>query len=82
MRVDEALKFQDAEIHEAALYVLDKLVGARYPIGAWPQRFRKPEDANRASHQEEQAIRIPGQNNRPVRNTEAITPSMTTPLPM
>ena len=48
MRVDEALKFEDAEIHEAALYVLDKLVAAQYPIGAWPQRFRKPEDATAA----------------------------------
>ena len=48
MRVDEALKFEDAEIHEAALFVLDKLVTAQYPIGAWPQRFRKPEDATGA----------------------------------
>lgn len=45
MRVDQELKFADAAIHEGALYALDKLVAAQYPIGAWPQRFRKPPDA-------------------------------------
>ncbi|NWF83492.1 MAG: hypothetical protein HXY18_06660 [Bryobacteraceae bacterium] len=42
MRVDRALGFKDAAIHEAALFALDKLMAAQYPIGAWPQRFRGP----------------------------------------
>jgi hypothetical protein len=44
MRVDRALGFSDPQIHEAALFALDKLLAAQYPIGAWPQRFRKPPD--------------------------------------
>ncbi len=44
MRVDRALDFKDAPIHEAALFALDKLIAAQYPIGAWPQRFRQPPD--------------------------------------
>lgn len=47
MRVDRALKFEDKAIHEAALFALDKLMAAQYPIGAWPQRFRQPPDAAR-----------------------------------
>jgi PelA/Pel-15E family pectate lyase len=45
MRVDRALGFKDKAIHEAALYALDKLLAAQYPIGAWPQRFKRPPDA-------------------------------------
>ncbi len=45
MRVDRALEFKDQAIHEAALYALDKLTAAQYPIGAWPQRFERPPDA-------------------------------------
>ncbi|MFN7923884.1 MAG: hypothetical protein U0Q16_27525 [Bryobacteraceae bacterium] len=41
MRVDKALGFQDAAIHEAAIYALTKLAEAQYPNGAWPQRFYK-----------------------------------------
>jgi PelA/Pel-15E family pectate lyase len=44
IRVDKALGFRDAVVHEAALYALDKLIAAQYPVGAWPQRFRKPPD--------------------------------------
>jgi hypothetical protein len=44
MRVDRALEFKDAAIHEAALYALEKLLAGQYPIGAWPQRFRRPPD--------------------------------------
>jgi hypothetical protein len=47
MRVDRALQFQDIAIHEAALFALDKLVAAQYPIGAWPQRFRQPPDPSK-----------------------------------
>lgn len=47
MRLDEALKFQHAQVHEAALYALDAFVKAQYPNGAWPQRYNQfpnPED--------------------------------------
>ena len=47
MRVDKALNFSDKAIHEGALFALDKLVAAQYPIGAWPQRFTKPPDPER-----------------------------------
>ena len=39
MRVDRELKFQDAVIHETALYALEQLTLAQYPNGAWPQRY-------------------------------------------
>ncbi len=39
MRVDRALAFKDAAIHEATLAALDGLLEAQYPNGAWPQRF-------------------------------------------
>jgi hypothetical protein len=44
MRVDKALGFEDAKVHEAALIALDKLAKAQYPNGAWPQRFVEPPD--------------------------------------
>lgn len=46
-RVDQALGFSDAKIHDAALYALDKLLAAQYPIGAWPQRFQEPPDPSK-----------------------------------
>jgi hypothetical protein len=39
MRVDRALDFKDAPIHDAARFALDSLVKAQYPNGAWPQRY-------------------------------------------
>jgi hypothetical protein len=39
MRVDRALSFKDAAIHEAARFALDSLIAAQYPNGAWPQRY-------------------------------------------
>lgn len=65
MRVDRALGFSDPKIHEAALYALDKLLAAQYPIGAWPQRFRKPPDfskfpVKRASYPESWPRTWPG----------------------
>ncbi len=39
MRVDKALGFKDAQIHEAATYALTSLLKAQYPNGAWPQRY-------------------------------------------
>ncbi|MGB9604781.1 MAG: pectate lyase [Bryobacteraceae bacterium] len=47
MRVDRALNFSDPKIGEAVRYALDKLLAAQYPIGAWPQRFRRPPDFSR-----------------------------------
>lgn len=39
MRVDRAVSFRDEQVHEAALYALNALLGAQYPNGAWPQRY-------------------------------------------
>jgi hypothetical protein len=39
MRVDHALGFKDARIHEAAKTALDSLLRAQFPNGAWPQRY-------------------------------------------
>lgn len=65
MRVDQALNFADEKIHEAARFALDKLVEAQYPIGAWPQRFRRPPDpamfpVKRASYPESWPRKWPG----------------------
>jgi PelA/Pel-15E family pectate lyase len=46
IRVDSALRFSDAAIHEAIEYALNKLLEVQYPNGAWPQRFvRAPNPA-------------------------------------
>lgn len=34
-RLDRALQFKDARVHDAAPYALGALVGAQYPIGGW-----------------------------------------------
>lgn len=65
MRVDKALKFSDAPIHEATLFALDKLVAAQYPIGAWPQRFKTTPDhsqfpVKKASYAESWSKKWPG----------------------
>jgi hypothetical protein len=65
MRVDKALNFSDKPIHEAARFALDKLLAAQYPIGAWPQRFKKPADYSkfpikRASYPESWSKKWPG----------------------
>jgi hypothetical protein len=39
MRVDRELGFKDSQIHQAAEAVLDSLLRAQYPNGAWPQRY-------------------------------------------
>ena len=41
MRVDRALDFQDAAIHDASRFALDSLAKAQYPNGAWPQRYAR-----------------------------------------
>jgi PelA/Pel-15E family pectate lyase len=53
MRVDRERNFQNAEIHESALFALDKLLAAQYANGAWPQRFTGPAPA--AGHQPKKA---------------------------
>ncbi len=42
IHADRALNFKHAEIHEAALYGLDALLGAQFPNGAFPQGWREP----------------------------------------
>lgn len=42
VRADEALRFQHAGIHEAALYGLDALLRAQFPNGAFPQVWTGP----------------------------------------
>jgi PelA/Pel-15E family pectate lyase len=42
VRADEALKFQQAGIHEAARHGLDSLLKAQFPNGAFPQGWRGP----------------------------------------
>lgn len=38
-RVDEALGFEDEDIHEAALYALESIMMAQYPVGAWSHNY-------------------------------------------
>jgi len=44
IRLDEVLKFEDKQIHEAAEFALSSLLAAQYPNGGWPQRFDRPPD--------------------------------------
>ncbi|MSV32885.1 MAG: hypothetical protein EXQ57_10225 [Bryobacterales bacterium] len=65
MRVDKELAFQDAAIHGAVLFALDKLMAVQYPNGAWPQRFAEPPEASKfpvkkASYPEIWAKKWPG----------------------
>ena len=65
MRVDRELRFEDAAIHGAVLYALDRIIDAQYPNGAWPQRFSGPPEAakfpvRRASYPEQWAREWPG----------------------
>ncbi|MEO7653495.1 MAG: pectate lyase, partial [Bryobacteraceae bacterium] len=67
MRVDRELEFQDAKIHEAAQFALNKLIEAQYPNGAWAQRFHAPPDASKfpvkkASYPESWPRQWPGAN--------------------
>jgi hypothetical protein len=41
-RVDRALDFKDAKIHESAKFGLDSLLKAQFPIGAFPQGWDAP----------------------------------------
>lgn len=67
MRVDRALQFADPQIHQAALFALDKLTQAQYANGAWPQRFSQPADASlhpprQASYPSSWPRKWPGEN--------------------
>lgn len=42
IRMDKALGFKDAKVHEAAIYGLDALLKAQFPNGAFPQVWTKP----------------------------------------
>ncbi len=69
MRVDRALDFKDAAIHDAAEYALRKLIDAQYPNGAWPQRFFETPDpadypVKRASYPDSWSREWPGTNYR------------------
>ena len=44
MRLDEALRYKDSTIHEAAMFALDSLLKARHANGAWSQVYDKPPD--------------------------------------
>ena len=44
MRMDRALEFKDAAIHEAVVFGGKGVLGAQYPNGAWPQVFTGPPD--------------------------------------
>jgi hypothetical protein len=39
IRLDAALEFKDARLHEAIEYALQSTVKAQFPNGAWPQRY-------------------------------------------
>ncbi|MDI1248728.1 MAG: pectate lyase [Lacunisphaera sp.] len=41
-RLDKALQFKDATIHESAQYALAGLLKAQFPIGAFPQGWKEP----------------------------------------
>jgi hypothetical protein len=67
MRVDAALDFKDATIHEAVAYALGHLMEAQYPNGAWPQRFSAPPDpakhpVKKASYPEDWSRTYPGKD--------------------
>jgi hypothetical protein len=66
MRVDAALQFQDAAIHEAAVFALDQLARAQFSSGAWPQRFTgkpaQPAVPKQASYPETWPRQWPGEN--------------------
>lgn len=56
MHVDEALKFEDSEVHEAVEYGLQHILAAQSPNGAWPQQYR---DADEGITDPDQRARYP-----------------------
>jgi hypothetical protein len=45
IQLDAALKYENATLHEAAMYAVDSFLKAQYPNGAWPQRYNEFSDA-------------------------------------
>lgn len=45
MHIDRVLERKDAQVHEAVMFSLDRLLASQYPNGAWPQRFSGPPNA-------------------------------------
>lgn len=41
LRLDQTLKFGDADVHEAVAYALTGIMKAQYPNGAWPQGYQE-----------------------------------------
>jgi hypothetical protein len=64
-RLDRALEFKDARVHEAITFALDAVLKAQFPNGAWPQGFQEfPDPAKypvvRASYPEAWPRQYPG----------------------
>ncbi len=64
-RLDKALDFQDARVHEAITFALDAVLKSQFPNGAWPQGFQEfPDPAKypivRASYPETWPRKYPG----------------------
>lgn len=64
-RLDQALEFQDARVHEAITVALDAVLKSQFPNGAWPQGFQEfPDPARhpvlRASYPETWPRQHPG----------------------
>lgn len=65
MRMDRALNFSEAKVHEAVEFCLSAIFKAQYPNGAWPQgydHFPEPEKfpVKRAAYPESWAREWPG----------------------
>ena len=64
-RLDKALGFKDARVHEAITFALDAVLKSQFPNGAWPQGFQEfPDPAKypvlRASYPESWPRKYPG----------------------
>ena len=64
-RLDKALEFKDARVHEAITFALDAVLKSQFPNGAWPQGFQEfPDPAKypvvRASYPETWPRKYPG----------------------
>lgn len=65
VRLDEALRFEDRVVHEAAQFALNSVLQAQFPNGAWPQGYREFPDpkkypVRRASYPETWSRTYPG----------------------
>ena len=65
VRLDQALEFKDARVHEAAMFALESVLKAQYPNGAWGQGWEEfPDPAKypvkRASYPDAWSRKFPG----------------------